>query len=129
VRLLAGHGLEYDTLIARRAACANELVAMGVPSQRRARPSVLVRRADVRRTLEREQRGTDEEQRPDERRYRVTGKAEDERCVAHTEGEGLPRLDGYAPEKLLDSELGLDAADEVVRPHRHAAGRHEHVRS
>ena len=57
----------------------------------------------------------------------VPGQVEDQVVAADAEGHGLPRLHGHAPEELLDAELGLDLADEIVRADRGAAGGHEHV--
>ena len=85
-------------------------------------------RARVADALERQHRGPDEELEADERRDRVARQAEDERRAAHAEGDRLARLDRDAPEHLLDAELGRDAAHEIVRPDRHAARGHEHVR-
>ena len=57
----------------------------------------------------------------------LPGKPEHERPVPDPERDRSAGLDRDAPEHLLDAELGLHPADEVVRAHRHAAGRHEHV--
>ncbi len=64
---------------------------------------------------------------PDERRERVPGQAEDERRSADAEGERLARTHRDAPEDLLDAELRLDAADEVVRPDRDATRGDDHI--
>ena len=79
-------------------------------------------------TLQRAQRRLDEELAADERRHRVAGQPEHERLTAHAERHRLARLDRDAPEHLLDAELGLDRAHEVVRTDRDAARRDENVR-
>ena len=64
----------------------------------------------------------------DERRHRVARQPEHERLTAHAERHRLARLDRDAPEHLLDTELRLDRAHEVVRTDRDAARRDEDVR-
>ncbi len=72
--------------------------------------------------------GSDEEQRAHQRRHRVSRQTKDERCSPDSEGERLPRLDGDAPEHLLDTQLGNDLANEVMGTHRNTAGGHQHIR-
>src|SRR5207244_10555863 len=48
---------------------------------------------------------------------------------ADPERDRLARLDGHAPKDLLDSELGLDPTDEVVRPNGDAARGDDDVRA
>ena len=107
---------------------ADELVSVRVLAQCGRCEARHVSRQSVRRALERQERRRHEDERPDERRHRVPGKAEDERTVAYAEGEGLPGLDRHAPEDLTHPEVGSDSAYEVVLSHRHAAGGDEHVR-
>ena len=77
--------------------------------------------------LERQQRRPDEELEPDEGRDRVSREPEDETPLQHAERDRLSRLHRNSPEDLLDAELGLDPAHEIVRPDRDAAGGDEHV--
>ena len=55
------------------------------------------------------------------------GQPEDEPPVQHAERNRLSGLHRNSPEDLLDAELGLDLAHEIVRPDRDAAGGDEHV--
>ena len=57
----------------------------------------------------------------------MPGQAENERVAARPEGERLARLDRDTPEHLLDAELPLDLADEIVLADRDAARRDEDV--
>ena len=84
-------------------------------------------RQRIREALQRAQRGLDEELAADERRDRVPRQAEDERLAAHAERDRLARLDRDAPEDLLDAELPLDRADEIVLADRDAARGDEDV--
>src|SRR4029077_20781049 len=79
------------------------------------------------RSLQRPERGPHEQLAADERGDRVAREAEDEHGPAYPERHGLARPDGDAPEDLLDAELRLDAAEEVVRADGHAARGNEHV--
>ncbi len=66
VRLLTRNGLEHDTRIRCTAPRPDELVAVSVPSQGGSCAPVLVVRADVACSLQREQRRADEDERSDE---------------------------------------------------------------
>ena len=127
MRLLARDRLEHDTVVGDRRTGADEIVAAGVSldgdGERARRPAW----AWVARPLQGQDRRADEELAADERRDRVARQAEDERPVADAERDRLARSHGHAPEDLLDPELGLDPADEVVRADRHAARGDEHV--
>src|SRR5205823_5772526 len=68
-----------------------------------------------------------EELAADERRDGVPGQAEDERVASYPERDRLSRLDRDAPEHLLDAELALDRADEIVLADRDSAGGHEDI--
>ena len=78
--------------------------------------------------LHREQRRADEELEPDEGGDRVPREAEDERPAAHPECNWLSRPNRDPPEDLLDAQLGLGRADEVVDTHRDATARDQDVR-
>ncbi len=65
---------------------------------------------------------------PTSARDGVAREPEDERPSADAERERLSRPDGNAPEVLLDTELGQDPPDEVVRADRDPARADEHVR-
>ena len=57
----------------------------------------------------------------------MPGQAEDERAAADAERDRLPGPHRDLPEDLLDPELGLGRAHEVVDADRDAAARHEDV--
>ena len=77
--------------------------------------------------LQREHGRPHEQLEADERGDRVSGQPEDQRRASDAERDWLARLDRHAPEDLLDAELGLDPADQIVRSNGHAARRDEHV--
>ena len=108
---------------------ADEVVALRVPPDGRCEPAGSIARARRRGALEGEQRGPDEELEADERRDGVPGQPEHERPAANAERDRLARLDRDAPEHLLDAELGLDPANEVVRADGDPAGGDEDVAS
>ena len=96
-------------------------------AQRRGEPARLEPRQRIAQPLERAQRGLHEELAADERRHRIARQPEHERRAAHAERDRLARLDRDPPEDLLDAELGLDAAHEIVRPDGDAARGDEDV--
>src|SRR5439155_20959833 len=55
--------------------------------------------------------------------------AEDQRPFPNAERDRFARLDGYTPEDLLDSELCLDPADEIVRTDGDTSGSDDDVRA
>src|SRR5437879_4390152 len=77
--------------------------------------------------LQRPKGRLDEELRSDECRDGVARQAGDERRVAGAERERLAGLDRDAPEQLLDTELPLDLADEIVLADRDSARGDEDV--
>ena len=105
----------------------SELVAVRVPAHGQSQ----LRRPEGRQRPGQPEQGVD--RRPDEqledgeRRHRVPGEVEDKVAAPDAEGGGLAGLHRDAPEDLLHPEPALHLPDEVVRPDRRAAGRHEHV--
>ena len=77
--------------------------------------------------LEREERRPHEQQAPDKRRDRVPRQPEDERAASDAEGERLARTHRDTPEDLLDSESCLDPANQIMRPDRDTARRHDDI--
>ena len=128
VRLLPGERLEHRAVRTDAEPRPHELVAGVVPPERRREPARLEARQRIAQPLQRAQRRLREELAADERRHRVARQPEHERLAAHAERHRLARLDRNAPEHLLDTELRLDPAHEIVRPDRDAARRDEDVR-
>ena len=100
---------------------------MRVAPDRARKSSPLEPGSRLRHPLQRLDRRHDEERARHERRDRVARQAEDERRAPNAERERLARLDGHAPEHLLDPELTLDPPHEVVRADGHASRRDEDV--
>ena len=81
----------------------------------------------LRQPEERVHRRPDEQLEGHEDRDGVARKAEDEVLAPHAERDRLPRLHRDAPEDLLDAQVALGLAHEVVRADRGAARRDDEV--
>ncbi len=127
MRLAPGQRVEHRPVSVLEEPRADELVAVRVRLEPAGKATTLETRERVGCALESQQRRPDEELEPDECRDRVSGEPEDEPPFEHAERDRLSRLHRNSPEDLLDAELGLDHAHEIVRPDRDAAGGDEHV--
>jgi len=127
VRFLSAQGLEDRPVRGPAKARAHELVAFEVPATAPGDPTAVELRQGFRNALQRADRRFHEQHEAHERRDRVAGQAEDQRPLADAERNRLAGLDGHAPEDFLDSELGLDPTDEIVRPHGDTAGSDDDV--
>ena len=97
-------GSSTNAVPGRTGACAEELIAVSVAPNGRREPALEEHRTRDGRALEGEQSRPHEDLGTDERGNRIAGKSEDERRPAHAERQRLSRLDGDAPEDLLDAE-------------------------
>ena len=123
-----GSGSSTTPCVLEEETPAEKLVTRGIPLDLAAQPPSLEPRQRVAHALKREHGRPHEELEADEHRNRVPREPEDEPlAVGHAERDRLPRLHGDAPEHLLDAELGLDPAHEIVRPNRDSARRDEDV--
>ena len=127
VRLLALQRIERHCGSLAPRAGADAVVAGGVGAQPGAEDPGQVARCRVGVPLQREQRRSNEQLEPDERRHRVPGQAEDERAPEDAERDRLAGTHGDAPEDLLHAQLGLDPAHQVVGADRDAARGDEDV--
>ena len=98
-----------------------------VPPETSREPTRLEAGKGICHPLQREHGRPHEELEGDERGNRVPGKSEHEGRAPHAERDRLPRLHGDAPEHLLDTQLRLDPADEIVRTDGDTAGRDQNV--
>ena len=105
MRLLTRHRLEHDPVVGRTQTCAHELVALGVPPDRRGETPLLVQRTRLRHPLEGKYGRPHEELASDEGGDGIAGQTEDERVTARPEGERLARFDRYTPEDFLDPKV------------------------
>src|SRR5262249_16802451 len=119
--------IEERTLISEGDAGPNELEPASVWANSRGQPARLEAGSRIRRALETQDGRHDEQTAGDERGHRISGQPEDQPRVTDPEGDGFPGLHGNTPEHLLHAELGSHPADEIMRPDRDAAGRHENV--
>ncbi len=106
---------------------AQELVARRDPAHRLCEASGPERGHGALSPLKGEHGRPHEQLEADERGDRISRQPEDERRTSDAEGERLAGLHRDAPEELLDSELRLDLADEIVRPDGDSPGRDDDV--
>ena len=129
VGLLAGNRRHNGDTVSPRGPGPEVVVTGCIPLHRRAERAVEEAWRGMDRALQREDRGSDEEQAADEGRHGIPWKAEHERATTDAEGDRLPRPHRNPPEHLLHARLGLNATDEIVRPDGDTARRYEHIRS